>query len=116
MTIALSRTIPSTLVAGVLAIVGTFASFTVTATPAQAQTTRAYSAVLATKLDAPKRVILNGAIWACKDQTCSGDVNGSSPVNACIRIVKEFGPLTAFVTPKGDLAADKLAKCNAAAA
>ncbi len=116
MTIALNRTFPRTLLAAGLAVLGTVASFTVTATPVSAQTAKPYTATLASPVEAPKKVILNGAIWSCKEQTCTGDVNGSSPVNACIRIVKEFGPLSAFVTPKGDLAADKLAKCNAAAA
>ncbi len=116
MTLALNRSFQRTMIAGVLAIVGTFASFTATTAPVQAQTVRPYTATLAAKLDAPKRAIVNGAIWSCKDQTCSGDVNGSSPINACIRVAREFGSLTAFTTPKGDLAADKLAKCNAAAA
>ena len=116
MTIALTRTFPRTLIAGALAVVGTFASFTATTTPASAQTVRGYTATLANKLEAPKRSVLNGAIWSCKEQTCSGGDGGSSAVNTCIRVVKEFGPLSQFVTPKGDLAADKLAKCNEAAA
>jgi hypothetical protein len=116
MTLALTRTFPRTLIAGAIAVVGTITSFTATTTPVQAQTARGYSATLATKLDAPKRVVLNGAVWNCKETACSGTIDGSAPVNVCTRVAKEFGPVTQFVTPKGDLAADKLAKCNAAAA
>ena len=116
MTIALNRRFPRTLIAGALAVVGTFASFTATTAPVQAQASRSYTATLANKLEAPKRVVLNGALWNCKDQTCVGGVDGSSPANVCVRIAKEFGPVIAFATPKGELAADKLERCNAAAA
>ena len=115
MTIALNGSFQRTVFAGVLAVVGTFASFTVTTTPVQAQAARSYTATLAAKLDAPKRAVLNGAVWRCKEQTCSGGDGGSSAVITCIRVVKEFGALSQFVTPKGDLPADKLARCNATA-
>lgn len=115
MTLALNRTIPRTMIAGVLAVVGTFASFTATTTSAQAQSARTYSATLAAKLDAPKRVVLNGAVWKCTEDQCIGGVDGSSPANVCTRVVKEFGAVTQFVSPKGELSADKLERCNAAA-
>ena len=115
MTLALNRTMPRTVIAAALAVVGTFISFTATTSPVQAQAARSYSAVLATKLDAPKRVVLSGAVWNCKEDKCVGSVDGSSPVNVCTRVVKEFGALTQFATPKGELSADKLQRCNAAA-
>jgi hypothetical protein len=115
MTIALNRTFPRTLLAAGLAVVGTIASFTVTATPVQAQAARSYSATLATKLEAPKRIVLNGAIWNCAEDKCVGGIDGSSPANVCARVVKTFGPVTQFATPKGELSADKLERCNAAA-
>lgn len=115
MTIALNRSFPRTLIAAGLALVGTFASFTATTSPAQAQAARSYVATLANTLEAPKRIVLNGALWNCKDNTCVGTVDGSAPANVCVRIVKEFGPVTQFATPKGELSADKLEHCNAAA-
>jgi curli biogenesis system outer membrane secretion channel CsgG len=115
MTIALNRRFPRTLIAAGLAVVGTFASFTATTGTAQAQTARSYTVTLANKLEAPKRVVLNGALWNCKDNTCVGTADGSAPANVCVRVVKEFGPVTQFATPKGELSADKLERCNAAA-
>ena len=115
MTLALNHTFPRTLIAGAIAVVGTFISFTATTTQVQAQASRSYTAVLATKLEAPKRVVLNGAVWSCKEDKCVGGVDGSSPTNVCTRVVKEFGALTQFATPKGELSADKLQRCNAAA-
>ncbi|WP_374284698.1 hypothetical protein [Novosphingobium sp.] len=100
---------------GALAVVGTVASFSLTAAPAQAQSSASYSAVLAKGLDAPVRKVVNGAVWNCTGDQCTGRSDGSSPVNTCARVAKEFGQITKFATPKGELSADKLARCNAAA-
>ena len=98
-----------------LAVVGTFASFTMTTTPAHAQTSAAYTAKLAKGLDAPAKKVVGGALWSCSGDSCTGHSDGSAPVNTCARVAKEFGQVTSFATPKGELSADKLARCNAAA-
>lgn len=103
------------LIVGLIAVVGTVASFAVTASPAQAQTSAAYTAKLATALEAPVRKVVNGAVWNCTGDSCTGRSDGSAAVNTCARVVQAFGPVTLFATPKGELSADKLARCNAAA-
>lgn len=105
------------LLAAGLAVVGTIASFTVTAAPAHAQApqARGYSATLATPLEAPARKVVNDVVWNCTGTSCSGPVDGSSPKNSCARVVKTFGQVTRFATPKGELSAEDLARCNAAA-
>lgn len=100
---------------GVLAVVGTVASFSAATTPAHAQTAAAYTAKLAKGVDAPLRKVVNGAVWNCSGDACTGRSDGSSPVNTCARVVQAFGQVTSFATPKGELSADKLARCNAAA-
>ncbi len=102
------------LLVAALAVVGTVASFSLTAAPAQAQTS-GYTAKLVKALDAPSKKVVNGALWNCAGDSCTGRSDGSAPVNTCVRVVKEFGQVTSFATPKGELSADKLARCNAAA-
>lgn len=98
-----------------LAVVGTVASFSLTAAPAHAQTSGAYTAKLVKAIDAPTKKVVNGALWNCEGDSCTGRSDGSAPVNTCTRVVKEFGQVSSFATPKGELSADKLARCNAAA-
>lgn len=98
-----------------LAVVGTVASFAMTTTPAQAQTARVYTATLATAVSGSASKVVNGVNWTCTGTECTGRVDGAAPINTCTRVVKAFGPITKFGTPKGDFDADKLARCNAAA-
>lgn len=104
--------ISRTLIAAGLAVVGTFASFAATATPAYAATT-GYSVALAAPLDAPRQEIINGVLWRCEGTSCVAAPDGSSPVNACTRVAKKFGPVASFSLAGRPLAADKLEKCNA---
>lgn len=115
MILTFQRPLARNLVVAALAVVGTVASFSATATPALAQSASVYSAVLAKSVDAPVRKVVNGAVWNCAGDQCTGRSDGSSPVNTCTRVAKEFGQITKFLTPKGELPADKLARCNAAA-
>ncbi len=114
MTTVLQRPLARTLFVGALAIVGTIGSFTATTTPALAQSAR-YTAVLATALEAPAKKVVNGAAWTCTGTSCTGSSDGSAPARTCARVVKAFGPVTSFATPKGELSADQLARCNGAA-
>lgn len=105
-----------TLFAAALALAGTVASFGVTVSRAEAQAPgKGYSASLTAALDAPRREVINGVLWNCAGDSCSGPVDGARPSNTCARVVKKFGTLSRFATPKGELSAEDLQRCNAAA-
>jgi hypothetical protein len=113
MTTALSRQLPRTLIAAGLAIAGTLASFTVTATPAFAGPV-GNKATLSAGVAAPAKKIVNGVTWRCEEAKCTGAADGSNPVTTCAKVVRAFGPVSAFATAKGELSADQLERCNAA--
>ena len=113
--IATANPLSRTLLAAGLAVVGTIASFAATTSTAQAQTARVYTATLATAAATPANKVVNGVNWTCAGSECSGRVDGAAPINTCTRVVKAFGQVTKFATPKGEFDADKLARCNAAA-
>lgn len=112
MTTVISRPLSRTLFAAALAIAGTLASFGVTTS---AQAAGVYSAKLAAPLTEARREILSGAVWKCQGDSCTGTDNGSSPVNNCARLVRKFGRVTSFASPRGELSAEQLERCNAAA-
>lgn len=97
-----------------LALFGTIASFGATVSPAQAGTTT-NAATLAAAIDGPVKKVVNGALWKCTGDACVGQLDGSRPVNTCRQVVKTFGAVTKFATPKGELSAEDLQRCNAAA-
>lgn len=113
MTFTTSRISRSLVLAG-LALFGTVTSFTATVSPAQAAPAR-YTAKLQAAVAAPARKVINGVVWNCAGDTCSGPVDGARPLNTCTRVVKAFGAVASFTTPKGDLAAEDLQACNGAA-
>ena len=45
----------------------------------------------------------------------AGAVDGARPLNTCTKVVKAFGAVSTFATPKGELSAEDLQSCNAAA-
>lgn len=96
-----------------LALFGTVASFSATVSPAQAAPAR-YTAKLPTAVAAPVRKVVNGVIWNCNGDTCTGPVDGARPLNTCAKVVKAFGPVASFTGPKGELSAEDLQTCNAA--
>lgn len=100
------------IVAAGLALVGTLASFSATTTPAHAGGIERYQARLSVALQSPKTKIVNGVVWNCKGTSCTGEVDGSRPINTCIKVAKAFGPLTAFTGPKVAFTADDLTQCN----
>ncbi len=115
MTTVLKRSLSRNLLVAGLALMGTVASFSATTSPVQAQGARGYSATLTTGVEAPARKVVNGVVWNCTGNECSGPIDGAAPVNTCAQVVKAFGQVTKFATPKGELNADKLQRCNAAA-
>lgn len=111
MTITNSRGLPRTFVLAGLALVGTIGVFSTT--PAQAANPR-YVAKLSTAVEAPVRKVVNGVVWNCTGDSCTGPVDGARPLNTCAKVVKAFGQVAAFTTPKGELAAEDLQACNGA--
>ena len=115
MTIA-AQTISRTVIAAALAIIGTISSFGVTTSPAYAQgASQGNIAVLTAKLDAPRKVVINETLWKCAEDRCVSIAESSRPAISCIRLVKKIGPVSSFATPRGELSAEELQRCNAAA-
>ena len=115
MTTAISQPLTRTLLTAGLALVGTVLSFSVTASPAFANTAPGYKATLSTAIEAPTKKVVNGAMWKCSGANCSGTIDSSRPLTTCVKLVKAFGPVSEFVTPKGEFSAEEIQRCNAAA-
>lgn len=114
MTTATSRQLPRTLLTAGLALVGTVLSFSATATPAFAGPAPGYKATLSSAVEAPTKKVVNGGLWKCEGAACKGSDDGSRAINTCVKVVKAFGPVSEFVTPKGEFSAEELQRCNAA--
>jgi len=91
-------------------IAASFAAMPVT--PAMAQPRAGFSATLVTKLDQPRREIINGQVWRCEADRCTAPDDGSRPLIACQRVVETFGQVAGFTGPRGALPAEILARCN----
>ena len=113
MTTLATSQLSRTLLAAGLAIAGTLASFSATTTPAEAA--GRYSAKLAAAVEAPAKKVVNGVLWNCAGDACSGPVDGARPINTCVQVVKAFGQVSTFAGPKGEFSAEDLQRCNAAA-
>lgn len=74
-----------------------------------------YSATLAAPAPAAKKAVVNGVVWHCEGDTCAAPLDGARPIIACGKMVRAFGTVTRFATPKAELSAEDLARCNAAA-
>ena len=105
-----------TLIAAAIAVVGTIASFSITASPAHAQAPvqRGYVATLTTGVAKPVSTMLGDAPWDCAGTSCSAPADGARPLNSCVRVAKKFGPVAQFATVKGELTAEELKTCNGA--
>ena len=113
---AIARTLPRTLLTGLLAFAGTLASFAATVEPAHAAARGgAYAVTLASALDAPRREIVDGAMWRCAGERCTAPADGERPLALCGKVAKKFGPVAAFAGPQGEMSADDLTRCNAGA-
>lgn len=86
------------------------------ATGATAQTPlRGHAATLAAPLPTPRAEPINGVLWRCTGDSCTGAANGSRPLASCARVARTFGPVVRFTTKAGDLSVEDLARCNAQA-
>jgi hypothetical protein len=96
-----------------LALVGTAASFAVTATPARAADGNAYySVTLASPVAKPAKLMLGDVLWNCAGDTCSAGQDTARPVVVCTKLAAKVGTINRFATPKGELATEDMARCN----
>lgn len=109
--IAIRNSAVRQLIPAVLALVGTAASFAVTATPVRAADAY-YSVTLAAPVAKPARLMLGDVLWNCAGDTCSAGQDTARPVVVCTKLAAKVGTINKFVTPKGELAAEDMARCN----
>ena len=110
---AIQSTALRQLLPAVLALLGTAASFAVTATPARAADANAYySVTLAAPVAKPAKLMLGDVLWNCAGETCSAGQDTARPVVVCTKLAAKVGTINKFVTPKGELAPEDMARCN----
>jgi hypothetical protein len=101
------------LLPAVLALLGTATTFAVTATPARAADANAYySVTLAAPVAKPAKLMLGDVLWSCDGATCSAGADTARPVVVCTKLAAKVGTISRFATPKGELAAEDMARCN----
>ena len=111
--IATRNTLFAQLFPAVLALVGTAATFAATATPAHAAQANAYYTVtLAAPVAKPAKLMLGDVLWNCAGDTCSAGQDTARPVVVCTKLAAKVGQVNRFATPKGELAAEDIARCN----
>lgn len=98
----------------VLALVATAGSFAMTSTPARAAEANAYySVTLAAPVAAPTKMMQGDVLWSCSGDACSAARDTARPAVVCAKLAAKVGQISRFATPKGDLAAEDMARCNA---
>ncbi len=101
------------LLPAVLALVGTAATFAVTANPARAADGNSYySVTLAAPVAKPAKLLLGEVLWSCAGDICSAGQDTARPVVVCTKLAARVGTINRFVTPKGALAVEDMARCN----
>ncbi len=102
------------LLPAVLALVATAGSFAMTATPVRAADANAfYSVTLAAPVAKPAKLMLGDVLWNCSGAACSAAQDTARPVMVCTKLAAKVGQISHFATPKGELAVEDLARCNA---
>ncbi len=79
---------------------------------AQAPGSSYFTAELAAPVEKTTKII-QGVVWQCEGTVCNGSKATSRPVNACTRLSRKMGAVTAFSTRSEAMASDDLAECNA---
>jgi hypothetical protein len=80
--------------------------------PAQAGEGAFYRAELAAPA-AKTSAVAGGLVWKCADTACAAAKGTSRPAIVCARLVREVGPVSAFIAGGKALEAEELARCNA---
>lgn len=99
-----------------IAVVGILGAMLL-ASPALAQPKAYVEAKLAAPLSEPKKLIIDGRLWRCKEDVCLGQEQGDSQSikRECARVVKAVGPLVAYRNGQRELSAEDVAACNGGA-
>lgn len=113
MNFAFSRKASHVLSAVLLALVGSTATFTLAAAPAEAAARGAYVATLSAPLAQDRQEIIDGALWKCSGDRCSAPALGGRLVFVCARVAGKFGPVASFAAPGGSLSEAEVSRCNA---
>ena len=79
---------------------------------AQAPGSSYFTAELAAPVEKTTKII-QGVVWQCEGTVCSGSKATSRPINACTRLARKMGDVTAFTTRSEAMAGEELATCNA---
>lgn len=75
-----------------------------------------FTANLETPKEERVEFVANKAIWVCQGDVCSAELDRRKPtVRTCKKVVEEIGRLVAFTSERGELTAEELERCNAAA-
>ncbi|KUR72417.1 hypothetical protein AQZ52_03930 [Novosphingobium fuchskuhlense] len=109
--IATRHSLFAQLLPAVLALVGTATTFVATAGPARAADGY-YSVTLAAPVAKPAKLMLGDVLWNCAGDTCSAGQDTARPVVVCTKLAAKVGTISRFATPKGELAAEDMARCN----
>ncbi|MEZ5710140.1 MAG: hypothetical protein R3E02_12215 [Blastomonas sp.] len=106
------NTLPKAIQQFAIVIVASLSALTMfSATTAHAQTGGYFRAELASPVEKTVEVV-NGVVWRCEGTSCTGTKSTSRPVNACARLARKVGEVTAF-TVRGDaMDAEDLTSCN----
>ncbi len=81
-------------------------------TPGEASSASYFSAALAAPVEKTTKII-QGVVWQCEGTVCSGSKATSRPINACTRLSRKMGEVTAFTTRSEPMAGEELTACNA---
>ncbi len=79
---------------------------------AQAPGSSYFTAELAAPVEKTTKII-QGVVWQCEGTVCTGSKATSRPVNACTRLARKMGDVTAFTTRSEAMDGEDLATCNA---
>ena len=112
MTTRSDRSLLARIAIGALALIGTTASFGVTAVPASAAVPGYYQAQLVAPAESPRTEVQNGVAWKCAGGECRGTEGSSRPEIVCARLARKVGPIAGFTVKGEALDAEALAKCN----
>lgn len=90
------------------------AALAIAVSPAQAAPHGgSYVATLASPLAEARQAVIDGKVWKCEGDRCAAPFDASHAVRTCAQVAAKFGAVAAFTTPRGPLAEDQIAACNA---
>ena len=115
MTLSLALPRPGKFAVLAATLLGTGALFSAASlAPAAQAAGSAYYAATLTAPAAESRAVAGGVAWACQGTTCVANKGDGRPLRICRGLNRKFGEIATFRANGEELAAEELAKCNAA--